>query len=59
MYTIMKDKCDGEYVLMLIKSIVYLLNKIWINKKIKLRIHRNTKQNRIINMLKLTKLSKT
>ena len=51
----MKDKCDGEYVLILMKSIVYLLNKTWINKKIKLRIHRNTKQNRIINMLKLTK----
>ncbi|MEM2708272.1 MAG: hypothetical protein QW534_01360 [Candidatus Methanomethylicia archaeon] len=51
MYTMYEDKCDGERVLMLMKSIVYMLNKIWINKKIKLRIHRNTKQNRIINML--------
>ncbi|MEM2192936.1 MAG: hypothetical protein QW803_00615 [Candidatus Methanomethylicia archaeon] len=31
----MKDRCDGEHVLMLIKSIIYILNETWINRKIK------------------------
>ena len=51
-----EDKCDDEYVLMLMKSTVYMLNKIWINKKIKLRIHRKYKTKiEAINMLKFTK----
>ena len=31
----MKDRCDGEHALMLMKSIAYILNETWINRKIK------------------------
>ncbi|MEM1545526.1 MAG: hypothetical protein QXP91_03625 [Candidatus Methanomethylicia archaeon] len=41
----MKDKCDGEHVLMLMKSIIYR-QQTWIDEKIKLRIHRKQSQNR-------------
>jgi len=28
----MKDKCDNEHALMLMKSIAYILNETWIRK---------------------------
>jgi len=31
----MKDKCGNEHALMLMKSIAYILNETWINRKIK------------------------